>query len=195
MNNNFKKNILFVIFPIFIFLGLLGAYTFVDGFLQAVSNKIYYLIVLFFTVTSGYNTFVISRLNSLGNLDDIRVKDAVLIRKEMLSIREPLDTVIPFSIYCAGILLFSSFLVDFSPNTYIFIAIFSSFTIAVGVFLLNIITYANKRITTLKNKVDNLVSIEKKRQALLLEMREQAENDPFSSMDLHFSKHKNIIHS
>lgn len=195
MNNNIKNKSLFVFFPILIFIGLLFSYLFIDGFLNAVIGKIYYVIVIFFAITSGYNGYVLTRLNILDNLDNLKDIDADKIRKTTISIRKLLDKFIPFSIYCAGILLISSFVVGIIPNTHIFIGIFSSFTIAIGVFLLNIITHSNHKIADLIYEVNNLSRIEKKRQALLAEMRKDVEEEPFSHMDLHLRKYKKVINS
>jgi hypothetical protein len=195
MNKNIKNKSLFVFFPILIFIGLLFSYIFIDGFLNAVIGKIYYVIVIFFAITSGYNGYVLTRLNILDNLDSLKDIDADKIRKTTISIRKLLDKVIPFSIYCAGILLISSFVVEIIPNTHIFIGIFSSFTIAIGIFLLNIITHSNHKIADLIYEVNNLSRIEKKRQALLAEMRKDVEEEPFSHMDLHLRKYKKVINS
>ena len=193
MNNNIKNKTFFVFFPVLIFISLLFGYIFVDGFLNAIIGKIYYLIGIFFAITSGYNGYVLTRLNTLDKLDNLKDIDADKIRKTIASIRKLLDEIIPFSIYCAGILLLSSFAVDVVPNAHIFIGIFSSFTIAIGIFLLNIITHANHQIAKLIYEVNNLSRIEKKRQALLTEMRKDVEDDAFSHMDFHLKKYKHLI--
>lgn len=193
MNNNIKNKTFFVIFPVLIFISLLLGYIFIDDFLNAIIGKIYYLIGIFFTITSGYNKYVLTRLSMLDKLDSLKDIDEINIRKKTASIRKSLDEIIPFSIYCAVILLLSSLAIDTVPNAHIFIGIFSSFTIAVGIFLLNIITHANHKIAELIYKVNNLSRIEKKRQALLSEMRKDVEEEPFSHMDLHLKKYKHVI--
>jgi len=195
MNNNIQNKTLFVFIPILIFIGLLFCYIFVDGFLNAVIIKIYYVIVIFFAITPGYSGYVLTRLNILDNLDDLKGIDADRIRKTTVLMRKLLDKFIPFSIYCASILLISSFVVSIAPSANIFIGIFSSFIIAIGVFLINLITHANRRIADLIHEVNDLSRIEKKRQALLSEMRKDAEEEPFSHMDLHLKKYKKVISS
>ena len=166
---------------------------FLEGLLSAIIAKAHYLTGVFFTITTGYNGYILTRLNGLDKLDNLKDVDADKIRSKAAKIRKLLDKIIPFSIYCAGILLLSSLTADSVPNAHIFIGIFSSFTIAIGVLLLNIMTHANRQIAELLNKVNNLSRIEEKRQALLSEMWKDAESEPFSHMDFKLESYKNVI--